>query len=310
MLQHQVSGFSVYAATVRTGVDEDGHGESLRQGLLGTVADRVHPHPLGGPASAHEGLRERKKRLMRQMISDTATGMFLERGFDEVRVAEVAAACDVSEKTVYNYFPTKESLLLDREESTSEAIERALGPGGAHLSPVDALVAMITDDVRHVCRHVEEDDWPDGLPMLRRFGELIENTPSLRAAQREMMDRFAEVAAAAMAARAGVDPEDPEPQIAAYALLGLVRVQLRAMHRYADGSFSPGEVCDLVVAEVHRAARLIDTGLWSFGMAVRGTSGRDQVADAAEAANEARRQVVAALRQARTAWHRRSVRGR
>ena len=50
-----------------------------------------------------EGLRERKKRQLRQRLSDTATAMFLERGFDAVRVVEVAAACEVSEKTVYNY---------------------------------------------------------------------------------------------------------------------------------------------------------------------------------------------------------------
>ena len=84
----------------------------------------------GAPHVPGEGLRERKKRLMRQLISDTATAMFLERGFDEVRVAEVAAACGVSEKTVYNYFPTKESLLLDREEGMAADIRRALGPGG------------------------------------------------------------------------------------------------------------------------------------------------------------------------------------
>jgi hypothetical protein len=57
-----------------------------------------------------------------------------------------------------------------------------------------------------------------------------------------------------------------------------------------------------VLAEVSRAARLIDTGLWSFGMAVQGSSGREQVKAAAEAANEARKQVVAAIKQARDAW--------
>ena len=85
----------------------------------------------------HQGLRERKKALMRQLISDTATLMFLERGFDEVRVSEVAAACDVSEKTIYNYFPTKESLLLDREEDSINALRQALGPEGDPVSPVD-----------------------------------------------------------------------------------------------------------------------------------------------------------------------------
>jgi AcrR family transcriptional regulator len=54
---------------------------------------------------------ERKKRRLRQRLTDTATAMFLERGFDAVRVVEVAAACEVSEKTVYNYFPTKEALV-------------------------------------------------------------------------------------------------------------------------------------------------------------------------------------------------------
>ncbi|MEV6184397.1 helix-turn-helix domain-containing protein, partial [Streptomyces sp. NPDC052015] len=51
-----------------------------------------------------EGLRERKKRQARQHISDVATGLFLERGFDEVTIAEIAEAADVSVNTVYNYF--------------------------------------------------------------------------------------------------------------------------------------------------------------------------------------------------------------
>jgi len=57
-----------------------------------------------------------------------------------------------------------------------------------------------------------------------------------------------------------------------------------------------------VIAEVRRAARLIDTGLWSFGMAVQGGNGREQLKAAAESANETRKQVVAAIKQARDAW--------
>ena len=66
--------------------------------------------------------------FMRQQLSDTATQMFLERGFDDVRVTEIAEACGVSEKTVFNYFPTKESLILDRLEATMAAPDR---PGRA-----------------------------------------------------------------------------------------------------------------------------------------------------------------------------------
>jgi AcrR family transcriptional regulator len=252
---------------------------------------------------AGEGLRERKKRLMRQLISDTATSMFLERGFEEVRVAEVAAACEVSEKTVYNYFPTKESLLLDREEPMADDIRRALGPGSATMSPIQAAVELIAAELNRLYDSWGEDDHqPHDLTMIRRFAELLESTPQLRAAQRDMMDRLVDVAAQSMAARAGVDPDDPEPQIAADALLGLWRVQYRAMSKYSDGKRSATEVRDRVLDEVRRAARLIDTGLWSFGMVVQGTNGREQLKVAAEAANEARKQVITAIKQARGAW--------
>jgi len=87
----------------------------------GRLPDRTSSNAAG---LAAEGLRERKKRLMRQQLSDTATAMFLERGFDEVRVAEIAAACGVSEKTVFNYFPVKEALLMDRLEANLAALWR------------------------------------------------------------------------------------------------------------------------------------------------------------------------------------------
>src|ERR1700721_71899 len=92
------------------------------------------------PASA-EGLRERKKRLMRKQLSDAATAMFLERGFDAVRVADVAQACGVSEKTVFNYFPVKEALVMDR----LEAIQAALRAGLANpaLTPVQAVLLIL-----------------------------------------------------------------------------------------------------------------------------------------------------------------------
>src|SRR6516162_10148616 len=91
-----------------------------------------------GPA---EGLRARKKRLMRQQLSDTATRMFLNRGFDAVRVAEVAEACGVSEKTVFNYFPTKESLILDRLETTRASLRTGLADPA--VPPVQAALAIL-----------------------------------------------------------------------------------------------------------------------------------------------------------------------
>ena len=74
------------------------------------------------------GLRERKKRRTREAIAEAAVGLFLRDGFDQVSVSHVAAAADVSKVTVFNYFPTKEDLVLSR---IAHQVDLA-GPGGAH----------------------------------------------------------------------------------------------------------------------------------------------------------------------------------
>jgi AcrR family transcriptional regulator len=260
----------------------------------------MHEH-LGDHEALHQGLRERKKALMRQLISDTATLMFLERGFDEVRVSEIAEACEVSEKTIYNYFPTKESLLLDREEGSTNAIRRALGPDAGAISPVEAMVGVLKDELNEFVTHLGSSA-DMIIPQVMHFNELIENTPALKAARADMIDRFAQLAAELMAARAGVDPNDPEPQIAADALVGLWRIFHRSIVKYSDMDISSSELRDRVLNDVRRAARLIDTGLWSFATVVQGANGHDQIKAAAEASNEARKQVLSAMKQARTAW--------
>src|ERR1700747_2634033 len=93
------------------------------------------------PVPPAEGLRERKKRLMRQQLSDTATEMFLERGFDAVRVAEVAEACGGWEKTFFNSFPVKEALVMDRLEATLAALRAGLADPA--LTPVQAALAIL-----------------------------------------------------------------------------------------------------------------------------------------------------------------------
>ncbi|MGH3732720.1 MAG: TetR family transcriptional regulator [Acidimicrobiales bacterium] len=256
---------------------------------------------IGDTEALHQGLRERKKALMRQLISDTATLMFLERGFDEVRVSEIAAVCDVSEKTIYNYFPTKESLLLDREEDSISEVRQALGPEGDPISPVEAMVRILKAELEDFLTQLDSFDRVT-FPMVANFNDLIESTPSLKAARADMIDRVAQVAAASMAARAGIDPDDPEPQIAADALMSLWRIFYRAIAKYTTGELLQDEVREAVMGDVRRAARLLDTGLWSFATVVQGTKGRQQFDAASDASDAARKQVLAALKQARAAW--------
>ncbi|MDX3324124.1 TetR/AcrR family transcriptional regulator [Streptomyces sp. ME02-6979-3A] len=118
-----------------------------------------------------EGLRERKKRRTRQHLSDVATGLFVERGFDAVTIAEIAEAADVSVNTVYNYFPAKEDLFLDRSrgivdrlsryvrgrdtgESAAEAVLRELRIQVEVVSPTVGLI----DGYAHFMRVIEGAD--------------------------------------------------------------------------------------------------------------------------------------------------------
>src|ERR1700679_2670659 len=100
-----------------------------------TSAARALSHQAHEPSA---GLRERKKRIMRQQLSDTATRLFMEYGFDAVRVADVAEECGVSEATVFNYFQTKEALVLDRLETTMASLPGALDSPG--LTPIGAAL--------------------------------------------------------------------------------------------------------------------------------------------------------------------------
>jgi AcrR family transcriptional regulator len=231
-------------------------------------------------------LRQRKKRLMRQQLSDTATQMFMEQGFDAVRVTEIAEACGVSEKTVFNYFPTKESLILDRLEATMASLRTGLAEPG--VSPVQAALRILDRELGAMTSWLAvQDDPVEAGAMIQRFGTLIRATPSLRAHQSDMMDQFTAVAAAILAERAGMSADDPEPQIAATALLGLWRVQFRRLSKYLDGTRAPAQVHQAVTADVRRAAQLIDTGLSSFAAFAPGTDERRDTPATADAAERA-----------------------
>jgi AcrR family transcriptional regulator len=228
--------------------------------MSGPTVDWGTPRAPGAGAGEDESLRERKKRLMRQQLTDTATLMFMERGFDAIRVAEVAAACGVSEKTVFNYFPTKESLILDRLEGTMAGLRAGLADSGA--DPVEAVLRVLDGELTAMTSWLAGADDPAGAAAaMRRFGALIQASPSLRAHQSDMMDQFIAVAAGILAERSGLAADDPEPQITATALLGLWRIQFLSLSKHLDGTRTATQVHQAVTGDVLRAARLIRAGL-------------------------------------------------
>jgi AcrR family transcriptional regulator len=244
-----------------------------------------------------EGLRERKRRLTRQLISDAATAMFATRGFDNVKVSEVADRVGVSEKTVYNYFPTKESLVLDTADEALERLAHALRERRQGESLTDAVVGALKADMARF------DESPDELvQFIPAFAEMIAGTPALRAAWLELHDRVAKVARDELAAQAEVDPSDPEPTVAGRALAGLAEVAFQSRVRHIGAGLRGQELRAAVTGDLDRAARLLETGLWSFRLLARGARAKSQAIEAAKAADQARAQVVKALRQARAAW--------
>jgi AcrR family transcriptional regulator len=244
-----------------------------------------------------DGLRERKKRRTRQQISDVATSLFVVRGFDQVKVSEIADIVGVSEKTVYNYFPTKESLVFDRTDETIERLVVALRERSAGESPTRAVLRALGEDMDDL------EDLPDELYLfLPLFNEMIAVTPALRAAWLDLQSRLVEVATEELATFADVDPRDPEPMVAARAIVALTDLSFDSRMRHIEGGLRGSELRRAVVEDLERAARLLDAGLWSFNLLAQGARTRQQVRDAAAAAEDARRQVLEALRQARSAW--------
>ena len=123
----------------------------------------------------NEGLRERKKRQVRQRISNVATAMFLTHGFDNVTVAEIAAASEVSEQTVFNYFTTKESMFFDRSEPMITALADAVRERNT-ASLIEVVVQSISSEI-HPGRWDALDDAAQ-LHLIRLFCDVATKSPT------------------------------------------------------------------------------------------------------------------------------------
>ncbi|MEL5958134.1 TetR family transcriptional regulator [Streptomyces sp. CLV115] len=127
------------------------------------------------PGTERMSLRERKKRLTYQAVSEAAIAMFLDRGFDKVSVAEVAAAADISKPTLFRYFPAKEDLVLHRFADHEDESARVVATRAESESPLDALR-------RNFLAGLEQGDPVTGLcdvPQVLAFQRLLYGTPSL-----------------------------------------------------------------------------------------------------------------------------------
>ncbi|MFE3329518.1 TetR family transcriptional regulator [Streptomyces sp. NPDC059176] len=200
------------------------------------------------------GLRESKKQRTRRHLADVALELFLERGFDEVSVADVAAAADVSKPTLFRYFACKEDLVLDRFADHQDEAARIVRSRPAGCAPVRALH-------EHFLVALRERDPITGLcdvPDVVAFQRLLYSTAGLESGQARYTAREAELLADAL------EPDSVTPLEARMAALHLVTVRQelgRANWRRIASGRSADEVYAEAVADADRAFGMLAHGL-------------------------------------------------
>ncbi|GGK74358.1 TetR family transcriptional regulator [Streptomyces flaveus] len=199
------------------------------------------------------GLRERKKRRMYQEVSDLAIALFLEKGFEKVSVAEVAAVAEISKPTLFRYFPAKEDLVLHRFADHEDEAARVVDERAEGQSPLEALRV-------HFLGGLERCDPVTGLndaePVLA-FHRLLYGTPSLVARLSGFLERSEEALARALGG-------DLEARLAAGQIVAVRRIlAMENVRRMAAGECAE-EVRADAVAAAELAFRQLTAGLKRF----------------------------------------------
>ncbi|MFI7383526.1 TetR/AcrR family transcriptional regulator [Streptomyces sp. NPDC049813] len=199
------------------------------------------PAPAPAPASA-PGLRERKKRRTRQNLSETAVRLFLEKGYDQVSVAEIAAAAEVSKPTLFRYFAAKEDLVLHRFADHQDEAARVVAGRDEGEAPLEALR-------RHFLAGLARRDPVTGLcdhPAVLAYQRLLYGTPSLVA----RLYGYQEAAERALAEALG------GPPVAARLAAGQIVAVQRILAEENVRRIREGEEADAIAADAVRAAAL------------------------------------------------------
>jgi AcrR family transcriptional regulator len=207
--------------------------------------------------STEKGLRERKKQQTRELITQTARRLFAERGFDAVTVAEVARAADVSEGTVFNYFPTKEDLfyggMATFEAQLVDAVRRRL-PGESVLA---AFRRFLLD--RSAGLAAEET-----VEVIDRAARLVGASPALQRREREVVAQATDALAALIAEETMAGDHEVEAWTVANALMGVQRgLVARVRAQVLGGRHGPRLAAD-ARSQADRAFARLEAGFRDY----------------------------------------------
>ena len=202
------------------------------------------------------GLRELKKQRTRQLIADTAWRLFAERGFDQVPVAHIAREAEVSEATVFNYFPTKEDLVFHR----LEAFEQELLSAIRDRPPGESIVQAFGGFVLRPRGFLASED-PGATEGMRTVARVMTGSPALLARQREILDRYTSTLASLIAEEQGMAADDVEPWVIANALLGLHRALISYTQREALAGIPNRRIARNLLTHGKRTLALLEHGI-------------------------------------------------
>jgi AcrR family transcriptional regulator len=195
------------------------------------------------PARSPSSLRERKKLATRRSLRRAALDLIAERGFAHVTVEDIAEAADVSPRTFFNYFPSKEAALFGTDPDEAEALRERVAREAPGEPVLDALRTIVASGVNATAAELAElggdpADW------LRRMKELRAD-PHLRAAQAAQMAKVERALVEGIAERLGADPErDPYPGLLAAVSAAVFRSSL-TFWAASGGTVPPGQVAGL-----------------------------------------------------------------
>jgi AcrR family transcriptional regulator len=219
------------------------------------------------------GLRERKKQQTRQLIADTARRLFAERGFDRVTVAEVAREADVAEKTVFNYFPTKEDLFYSRLEAFEEELLEAIRAREQGETVLAAFREFLLQP-RGVFALKAPGGDAEATRQLQTITRLITESPALLARERQVLDRYADALAMLIAEETGSAPGDVEPRAVANALLGVHRSLIGYSRQRALAGTPASRIARELRAQAKQAFARLERGLGEYAVKSAHLGGR------------------------------------
>ncbi|MFF0574815.1 TetR/AcrR family transcriptional regulator [Streptosporangium saharense] len=209
--------------------------------------------------SAH--LREHKKRQTRQAISDTATRLFLDRGFEAVTIAEIASAAQVAKMTVTNYFPRKEDLALD----VHEVFVAGLAHTVADREPGESALAALR---REFLAALERRDALLGFSS-PGFARMIADSPTLTARLRDLYEQREDALAQALTAEAAAASGDFTPRAVAALLAAAHRALFQQVMELTAAGRDHEEIAAIVAESSRLAFDLLEPSLGDYAVRAR-----------------------------------------